>query len=345
MRGNIILETAIQNFKTITGTNLTLLDREQGKNTGNQIQDAVLELKQGDQKALFLVEIKNEIREQNLPAIFDRRGGNAGKWLLVCQYIPKPLKEKLKDMGVNYLEAAGNCFIRKDGLFFYVNDKAVTVHRKPAEGKLWNQAGLKFLFGILIKPRLLNTTYRQIALETKVALGNIGPFIEELKQEGYLKEGVENGHSMLFLENKEQLQHKWIELFYAVLKPKLKQGKFRFLNKTDAQNWQLVTTGIPANFFWGGEPAGAILTGFLQPEKFTIYTKENKTTIMKHLELVPDKDGNVELMNIFWATQEPGDLNTSTKIVPPLLAYAELITSLDSRNRETAALIKQKHLD
>ena len=258
-----------------------------------------------------------------------------GGWLLVCQYIPKPIKENLKKNGINYLETAGNCFIRKDGLFFYINDRTVTAQRQPKEGKLWKQAGLKFLFAILQGPKLLNNPYRKIAEITKVALGNIGPFIEELKDEGYVKEGVENGKPMLLVENKELLRNKWIELFNAVLKPKLKLGKFRFIDNKMMKDWQNIPTG---DFYWGGEPAGAIMTEFLQPEIFTIYTNVPKTKIMQQLKLVPDAKGNIELMEIFWDINQ---FNFKHKTVPVLLAYAELITSLDSRNRETAERIKQ----
>ena len=336
MRERDILEQAIRQFNAITGAALQELPAKRLANKA----DAIAELRFGKLKAKFWVEIKNEIREQNLPGILNQVKQKPAEWLLVCQYIPKPIKEELKNRTVNYLETAGNCFIRKDGLFFYINDKAVTKQRLPKEGKLWKQTGLKFLFGILVKPELLNQPYRNIAKATKVALGNIGPFIEELKQEGFVKEGINNKNKFLFIENKEQLQNKWAGLFNAILKPKLRQGKFRFLNNDDEKKWK----NLPAkNIYWGGEPAGELLTDYLQPEVFTIYTNEPKTIIMKEFRLVPDQNGKVELIELFWDTKLFGKNNH--KAVPPLLAYAELITSPDSRNRETAELIRQKYLD
>ena len=339
MKREEILEKAVQQFGTLTGAGMRILaDKELAVN-GNIRADAAIELTMGKQKTRFWAEVKNEIRETILPHLLKQMQKDPEEWLLVCQYIPKPVKENLKNNGINYLETAGNCFIRKAGLFFYINDRMVTAQRQPKEGKLWKQAGLKFLFAILQEPRLLNNPYRKIADITKVALGNIGPFIEELKEEGYVKEGVENGKPMLFLENKELLRNKWIELFNAVLKPKLKLGRFRFINNNLMKDWKNILTG---KFYWGGEPAGAILTDFLQPEIFTIYTNEPKTKIMQQLQLVPDANGNIELMEIFW---DINLFNFQYKTVPPLLVYAELITSLDSRNRETAERIKQKYLD
>jgi hypothetical protein len=331
MREREILQQAMQHFNKVTGA---VLQELPGRKLTNNA-DAVVELRFDKQRTQFLVEIKNEIRQINLPRILDQIGRKREVWLLVCQYIPKPLKENLKDQAINYLEAAGNCYINKNGFFFYINDQLITPHRKPKEGKLWKQAGLKFLFVILQKPELLNEPYRNMASTAKIALGNIGTFIQELKEEGFLKEGK---NKKWFLENKEQLQKRWIELFNSILRPKLRQGRFRFLDRTAINNWEKIPTD---KIYWGGEPAGAILTNYLQPEIFTIYTQQPKTEIMKQLKLVPDKEGNVELMDMFWQPEING---VNFKTVPPLLAYAELMNSLDSRNRETAERIKQKYL-
>ena len=337
MKQREILDNALQKFTLITGAGVEMIDNQVIEKQQPR-PDAVLDLKMGQQKARFWVEVKNEIREQNLAQLLRNVNVNPENWLLICQYIPKPVKEKLKNQGINYLEAAGNCFIRKDGLFFYINDRAVTELRQPKEGKLWKQAGLKFLFGILLKPELLNMPYRKIAEITGVALGNIGPFIQELKKEGFLIVGEKDNEPFQFLENKKLMQQKWVELFNAVLRPKLKQGTFRFLNKADQYEWEYLPDH---DFYWGGEPAGARLTNFLTPERLTVYTRKPKTIIMQQLKLVPDANGTVEIMQKFWNDE----LDYKQGIVPPLLAYAELINSLDSRNRETAERIKQKYLD
>ncbi len=93
---------------------------------------------------------------------------------------------------------------------------------------------------------------------------------------------------------------------------------------------------------WGGETAGALLTGHLVPEIYTLYTAKPNVEAMKDLKLLTDPNGNVELIDMFWnkALMEKDD----NQSVPPLLAYADLATSLDSRNRETAERIKQKYL-
>ena len=62
---------------------------------------------------------------------------------------------------------------------------------------------------------------------------------------------------------------------------------------------------------------------------------------MKQLHLVPDNNGPIELLTPFWDTKTIKLKYQDT--VPPLLAYAELISSFDSRNRETAERIKKQY--
>ena len=118
---------------------------------------------------------------------------------------------------------------------------------------------------------------------------------------------------------------RWAEAYKTNLRPKLLKGNFKFLDKEMNKSWKTLNGD---NFKWGGENAGALLTKFLQPEKFIIYTKD-KNELMKSLKLVPDPLGEIEVLDQFWFDKESDE-----NIVPSLLAYADLITSLDSRNIE-----------
>ena len=93
-------------------------------------------------------------------------------------------------------------------------------------------------------------------------------------------------------------------------------------------------------FFWGGEPAGAILTDYLKPEKFCIYTSLHSQELLKDYKLAPSEVGNVEINELFF---KPEIFNCE-KTVPPLLVYADLLLSGDNRNPETADLIYEKYL-
>jgi hypothetical protein len=341
MVGEQIIQEAIHQFQKHTGIPVKEVPLGERSKQGKFTLDSRVRVKAGKEVIEFAVEAKNELRKIHLPGLLElieRR--KEEHWLIISQYIPKPLKEELRNLGINYLEASGNCFIRQGSLYVYINDQVVTPARLPEGGKLWKVSGLKFLFVVLQNPEMINAPYRILAKASGAALGYIGPFIEELKKEGYVKSYEDD---ILFIENKDQLRNKWVELFSSLLRPKLKRGMFRFMGTEGVtDNWK----NVPATHFqWGGEAAGALMTHYLRPEKLTMYTSHPKMQIMKELRLVPDEGGNVELMEAFWKDDELKHAGKNLGTVPPLLAYAELATSLDSRNRETADKIKDLYLE
>jgi len=100
------------------------------------------------------------------------------------------------------------------------------------------------------------------------------------------------------------------------------------------------------DIFWGGEPAADILTNYLSPGEWTIYSNVDKKLLLKKGGLVPDpKDGNVIVYSIFWNPINNFSFNIEdSKIVNPLLVYADLLATNDSRNFETAKKIYEQYL-
>jgi len=335
-----VLHTALERLKALTGLYYNVIKTEEMIN-GERV-DALISIGSGKKRNRFSVEIKNELRSNQLPYILHHLNlVNGYSPLIISQYIPKPLKMELKELKVNYLEVAGNASIQTNDIFIYINDQPVTDIRLPAEGKLWNPTGLKFLFAILQFPDLINQPYRKIAYHSGIALGTIGPLINELENEGYLKtNGSGTTKPFKFLEQQDRLIQKWAELFRTNLRPKLTKGTYRFMDRESYNTWESLET---RDFLWGAENAGAILTDYLSPERFTIYTEVSPAKLMKELKLIPDNDGKIEILEQFWENTYEPDLIIRT--VPFLLAYAELITSFDSRCRETAERIKAKYID
>ena len=102
---------------------------------------------------------------------------------------------------------------------------------------------------------------------------------------------------------------------------------------------------LRAESFWGGEPAADILTSFLVPGEWTIYSNTSKSDLLQSLELVPDpKSGNVCVYGPFWNNEHDGYINKNQQIVSPLLVYADLISTQNSRNFEVAKKIYEQTL-
>jgi hypothetical protein len=95
--------------------------------------------------------------------------------------------------------------------------------------------------------------------------------------------------------------------------------------------------------YWAGEPGADLYTNFLSPEKFTLYTTKTGNELVAQLKIVPDEKGNITVLNKFWNDWQ-GDRSIANA-APPLLIYAELKNSLDSRNWETAEKVKTMFLN
>ncbi|RYY87992.1 MAG: hypothetical protein EOO15_10355 [Chitinophagaceae bacterium] len=334
-----LLQEALAALEDQTGLRTEIQKGEQVLLDGNRVwnTDASIFIGSSESDLHFVVEIKKELRQMQLEALQYkfRHLARPEQALVVSRYIPRPIKDHLRQQGISYLEVSGNCYLRQDSFYVFINDRPPTPTRVTESGKIWKPAGLKFLFPLLHDRSLLGQPYRTLAKAAGIALGSVGPFIEELRKEDYIG-AVAGGR--LFLNNFETMRQKWVEHYATVLRPRLRQGAFRFVDPQAFSKWEEIPAG---DFRWGGEAAGALLTDFLKPERLSLYTNVPKTRLMKELRLMPDSNGSVELLSTFWNYEL---LRNEGPTVPPLLAYAELATSLDSRNRETADRIKEQYL-
>lgn len=332
-----VYKDAVANFRKITGVNITLAD---GGMLVNEPADEPREItiQIGKQTLLLQADTRGEIRDIHIPGILKNNKNNNNR-LLICRYIPATLKTDLKKYGINYLETNGNCFINKDGFFVFINDQKAAPQRVAKTGKLATATGVKLLFALLTNEGLVTSTYRQIAQKAGIALGTIGQLMTELQQGGFI---LEQPNKLLC--RKTELTNRWVELFATILRPGLYMGKYRCYNEQMwANNWrQLLQAnkeqGGPA-IYAGQEPAGEMLTGMLIPEYFILYTPAETADVLKALRLIPDANGNIELRKTFWPTDEQTGV-----VVPPLLAYADLMAGTDSRNIEVAPIIKEQYL-
>ena len=96
----------------------------------------------------------------------------------------------------------------------------------------------------------------------------------------------------------------------------------------DFNDWKK-TTLKEGETYWGGEPAGDLLTNFLRPAELTLYTTEKRGDLMKNYRLIPDVQGLLKVYQKFWTG------NT----MPLVLVYADLMGEGDRRCRETAEKI------
>jgi len=314
-----IVHLAIDNLKQTTAIQAFWHDKKP--------LDGILEISLNEQKQAFVVAVKREPRAHQLQELenYFHRHEN---FMLIANRIFPTIKEELRQKEIPYLEANGNIYLKKDGLFLFVDTQKPLEVEKGKGNRAFTKTGLKVLFYLLHHKEAIHLTQRELAENANVGLGNIPQVIEGLKETGYL---LPLNSKTYIWENKKALFERWIAEYATVLRPKL--VKERYTAKGDWKEIQFDNH----NTVWGGEPAADMLTNHLRPEKFLIYTKEHRMDLIRNYRLMPDKNGEVEVLEMFW-------MNNQGKTAPPLLVYADLVLEGGKRNMETAEKIYNEYI-
>ena len=140
-----------------------------------------------------------------------------------------------------------------------------------------------------------------------------------------------------------RLFEEWVTNYPIKLKPKLNPRRFQADNLDWWRNAPLHDLGA----FWGGEVAADRLTHYLKPATCTININPEAShnalpRLVADHRLRADPNGNVEILEAFWKL--PAD-PTYPDVVPPILAYADLVATLDPRNLEAAKLLRERLID
>ncbi len=324
----MILEDAIEQWEINTHTQAQVTE------TPKDEVDAIMEFTHNGENRKVFIEIKKEVRNHQLPEL-EMLAKSHSPLMVVAENIFPKIKEVLREKGIAYLETSGNIYYKDKGLFIWLDGKKPIKSEEEKLGRAFTKTGLKAVFHFLLKPDLVNATYRTIADVTGISFGNINFIMTDLKQQGYLLKVDNNSFKLV---KRKELLTKWMDNYEQKLKPSLLVGIYRFLNNTDALRWKSLQLENKKSW-WGGEPGGELITNNLQPESFTLYTVETKTEIIKKYRFLPDPNGNIKVYNKFWNIDEANE-----NVAPPLLIYIDLMITGDRRNRETAQKIYDQFL-
>lgn len=338
-----ILDRALEALERTTGIRGQVIEREQRHGQGNQA-DAIIEIEANGQRHPYVAEIKRVDRFAILEEI-KYRYGQALQPLLVAPRITAETAEKCREFDLQFIDAAGNAYLRGPGLYVMVKGQ------RPIEGDdflLTGQEGkragtathLRVIFVLLGKPELLNAPYRDIARVAGVALGTIGWVFHDLANRGLTTGGKRKGDRVM-LERKKLIDE-WVTTYPIKLRQKLNPRRF----KAPKPDWWKTLDIAQYGAQWGAEVAAEKLTGYLRPNTVTIYLHEEKgrrnlTRLVAENRLRPDTGGDIEILDAFWDFDNEQPM---AQTVPPLLAYADLIATLDPRNLEAAKLIYDQYL-
>ncbi len=279
----------------------------------------------------FPIELSANFSLSRLPAILQKQK-KYPHLILITPYLTDKLKSILKENNINYLDEAGNAYIRLSSSFIFIDGKKALKKAEIDKDKAFTKKGIAVVFHLLTDENLVNQTYRRISEVTGASLDTITKVMQSLSYQGFILK-IDNKTVQLF--DKKRLFDKWADAYENRLKPHLFVARFRFLSVEEQLNWEHLS--LNSSSIWGGEPAAAILTDFLRPHIFTLYSTETKSEIMRHYRLVPDQSGNVYVYFPFFNTN-------IEKTQLPLLTYADLMSSGNARNQEVAEKIYQQYV-
>lgn len=281
----------------------------------------------------YPIEIKGQVQMSMLPKLLEQRKAYP-KLILAAQEIPEKVKIALKDQQFNYVDASGNLFLNDlPHMYLFHENK----HKKavPLKNKdlAFTKKGLIVVFHLLSNAELVNKPQRTIAQVSATSLDTVNKVLVSLRAQGFIRKRNEKEFR---LDQKRNLFLKWIDAYEQKLKPSLFVGRYRFQNTEKERAWGEIE--LHENSFWGGEPGADLLTNYLHPAVFQLYSTETKMHLMKNYRFIPDPKGNIYVHVPF------GENLMTVKRTNPLLVYADMINSGDSRNLEVAERINDAYI-
>jgi hypothetical protein len=311
--------------------------------------DALIRLDEG--KTILAAEVKKWAQQANLGALINQVKNLPEQGVLIADYVNPKMAEKLRHENVQFIDTVGNAYINVPPVYVYVKGNRKEIPNKfmltnTGAKRAFEPTGLKVIFTFLCQPDLVNAAYREIAEKAGVAVGTVGWVINGLKAANFIRDKGKKQERRIV--NYQKLLDRWVEAYPEKLRPKQLIGKFI----ADAPYWWKDIDIRKYDAYWGGEIAAVKYTDYLKPQVATVYLHDIALTqflVDARLRKATDwNDENVSTVIIyrtFWTENitEPY-MDVQKELVHPILVYADLVATGDTRNIETARRIYDEYI-
>lgn len=332
-----ILADALEALTRVVGLKARTLAREPAAAKAVR-PDATIEVEHAQKRHRYHVEVKTVDRKVTLnqaKQALDRYGRQG---LLVAPYLTTELANYCREIDLQFIDATGNAYLKGPGMFVHVRGERPPAYdgATTAPKGAGTPTALRVIFALLCKPELLNAPYRDIAAAADVALGTVGWVFFDLEKRGHVIGGKQRGDRRFVDATK--LAKEWVTNYAIRLRPKLAARKFQPTNPA----WWRTAQLKKYDAVWGGEVAADRLTGNREPGTFTVYLPGDPGKFVLENRLRADPYGDIELLHKFWHFEPQAAYDDG--LAPPLLVYADLMATLDTRNHDTAKRIEDRIL-
>ena len=342
-----ILDDAIRAIYREAGLHMDVIAYEVRKDD-RCIIDAIVQIHENGAK--LAVEIKKWAAQANIGAIINqvRSIAEPGQGLLVADYINPMLGERLKAADIQFLDTVGNAYINQQPIYVYIKgnkpQRVLAARERIKTGGAFQPTGMKVVFAFLREEGLVNATYREIADQAEVALGTVGWVIYDLTAHGFLIEGLNKNQRKL--AEFDLLLDQWVEAYPHKLKRKYEMGTFA----TSNPDWWKTIYAEKFDAEWGGEIAVAKYTNYLNPRHGLIYIDRTnmadflQAARLRKVEPRREQDIEVDLVEPFWKKADKEGKTKHAGLVHPIIAYADLIETGDTRNLDAANRLREEYI-
>ena len=264
-------------------------------------------------------------------------GNHLPETILLTRYLTPAMARACQELGLAFIDAAGNAFLKQGETHIVITGRkpAKDALRKSKPMRALSGTGLRVVFPLLVRRGALNLTVRELSALTGASTGAISGVIADLKSQGFL---AARGKSGLALLDPHRLAQAWAVSFPLKLRPSLVVGRFQ----APTPGWWKEADLAPCNAQWSGEVAASMLTQEYGPATATLYVSGDPKEVVGRFRLKADPAGRVELLKTFWDPQ--GIELPDSRVVPPLLAYADLLNLGDARAAEAAGWLDERYL-
>jgi hypothetical protein len=266
--------------------------------------------------------------------------GIGRRLMLVTPHVSRKLADDLIARGIAFLDTAGNVYLDEpEATIMIVGRDKPALTRTARASRSTTPKGLRVMFALATQPALAQQPYRTIAKAAGVALNTVNLAMDDLIARGFVVQRAEGR----VIANRERLIEDWVSLYPARLRPKLAARRFTSQQPMD---WWQGPDLADLDARLGGESAAESLTHEIKPASVTVYAHGGVTPrLMTAARLRPDDYGDVEVLEAFWPQEaEPTWNLPQPGVVHPLLVYADLIASGDSRNHAVAQTLYDRFL-
>jgi hypothetical protein len=328
-----ILDKAI--FELRKQSNLRVEKISMEMKFGSKMWDSFIRISAQEHESDYFVEIKNNVTKFNLLNLKSQMEKFPGNSILITKYISPDLAKHLKEQDIQFIDTTGNAYINFPSLYLFICGNKAPKIKVKNEKMFFGLAAVKIIFAILCNKNLENANYREIAELTGVSLGSINKIFSELTERGFF---IDQGFRRKRLLNKIGLFYIWIEAYSIKLRKKTLIGRYESVDPKIETDLYIAQQ----NVWIGAEVAASKLISYIKPEIITLYTTNPVNDLILKYKLRKSDKGNIEIREKFWKFTTKYD---NANIVHPILIYADLIASGDSRNFETAKIIFKEYIE